>query len=109
MTSLGRLKPADFAPALGGAGHGEAYLEISESTALRLEDSRIEDIAVSTEQGVGLRYLKRGGRNIETVFGSPNRLDAEEARTLSRALLPSRPAWGPLPPQTLSRHRHSFR
>ncbi len=109
MTSLGRLKPADFAPALGGAGHGEAYLEISESTALRLEDSRIEDIAVSTEQGVGLRYLKRGGRNIETVFGSANRLDAEEARSLSRALLPSRPEGGPILPETLSLYRHSFR
>jgi TldD protein len=77
----------DFAPLLSGAEYGEAFLEESDAFAIRFEDSKVEDIAASTEKGMGMRWLRRGeGGAIETLHGSVNSLDAAEGRRLREGL-----------------------
>lgn len=81
------MRTEAFAPLLGGADYGEAYLEEAESFSIRFEDSKVEDLAASAEQGVGLRWLRRGqGGAIETLQGSTNSLHAGDARRVRDGL-----------------------
>ena len=84
-------KGESLAPILQGADYGEACLEESESTLVRFEDSRVEEAATSSERGMGLRFLRQKGRDLETLQGSANSLDAGQALRLRESLL------GPLP------------
>ncbi|MBI4375494.1 MAG: TldD/PmbA family protein [Elusimicrobia bacterium] len=98
-----------LSPILSGADYGEIYLEASIGTSIRLEDSKIEDIATGSEQGMGLRYLRRRGRAIETLQGSSQALGAVAAADLRRGLLGSKEPSGGVAPQPLSLYRHPAR
>ncbi len=97
----------EFVPALGGSDYGEVYLEESSSLAIRLEESKIDDIACSAERGMSLRHLRRRGPGVETLFGSLHSLEPAEALRLSRELLAGARD-GPVPAAELS-HRHLAR
>ena len=82
----------NFAPFLSGADYGEAFLESARGLSLRLEDSKIRDIGAISQQGMGLRFLRRSPeKNIETLQGSSQSLEPEGAAALYRKL------WGKLP------------
>ncbi len=76
-----------LASAVFGADYGEAFLEESSSSGLRFEDSRVDEAATSSERGMGLRFLRRGAKGLETLQGSANTLDAQEALRLRGSLL----------------------
>ncbi|OGR86709.1 MAG: hypothetical protein A3J74_06655 [Elusimicrobia bacterium RIFCSPHIGHO2_02_FULL_57_9] len=82
MSLMPAASAKDFSSILGGADYGEAYLEQSSSDSIQLEDSRIEDIASSSERGMGLRYLRHRGPAVETLQGSAQALDADTAAKL---------------------------
>ena len=84
MSLLPPVRAEAFAPLLGGADYGEAYLEASEGLSIRLEDSRIEDIGAVSDRGLALRFLKRDGRSVETLHGSSPVLGPESAAALRR-------------------------
>ena len=87
MSLLPAIRAEDFAPILGGAGYGEAFLEASEGTSIRFEDSRVEDVGAAAERGLGLRFLRREGGAVETYLGSAQSLEAGDAARLRRGLL----------------------
>lgn len=98
-----------FAALLGGADYGEAYLEDGEAFSLRFEDSKIEDVASSTERGVGLRWLRRNGGAVETLQGSANNLDVSEARRIRDGLFGGAPLKMGASPGALTRVKHPVR
>ncbi|HAH05155.1 MAG TPA: peptidase C69 [Elusimicrobia bacterium] len=104
------LRFDDWAPALCGGEHAEAFLEDGSGTSLHFEDSRLQEVLSGTDRGVGLRFLRKNGeRTFETVLGSLNSLDPAEARALSGRLLngsarPRPPKGGPI-----EYHRHFVR
>jgi len=106
MSLLPPVRGEDFAPLLGGADYGEVFLEQSEGSSIRFEDSRVEDIATSAEKGLGLRYLRKDGDAIETLQGSAQALDGASAAALSKGLLGPKAKFSPvtLGPQTFYRH-----
>jgi len=105
VSLLDSLPRRDFARAVQGADYGEAFLEESESSSIRIEDSRVEDVAAGTERGMGLRFLRRRGPAVETLQGSANRLCGPEALRLRESLLGAGPApeAAPLPAPRLWR------
>ncbi|MBI3552002.1 MAG: TldD/PmbA family protein [Elusimicrobia bacterium] len=111
MSLLPAVKGEDFAGLLGGAQYGEAFLEQSEATSIRFEDSRVEDIASSAEKGLSLRYLRRIGASseVETLQGSAQGLDAEAASLLRRGLLGSKAKAAGVALAPLNFWRHSVR
>ena len=76
-----------LAGAVLGADYGEAFLEESEATSVRFEDSRVEESATSCERGMGLRFLRRREKTVETLQASANKLDAPQALRLRESLL----------------------
>jgi TldD protein len=76
----------DWAPALAAGDHAEVYLEESFATTLCLEDSRITEASSGTDGGVGLRYLRERGGEVETLLGALNSLDPARAMPLARRL-----------------------
>jgi TldD protein len=109
MTLLSGLKPADFAPFLGGADYGEIFLEASEGLSIRFEDSRVENIGVVSERGMGLRYLRCREGSIETLQGSAQTLEASEAKRLREGLFDIEPHSDPVQPSALTAYRHPVR
>ncbi len=87
MSLLPSVKADEFAPYLGGADYGEAFFESSESASIRFEDSRVEDIAASSDHGLGLRFLRKNGDAIETLQGSAQDLTPAGAAHLRKGLL----------------------
>ncbi len=102
MSLLPEIKADDFAPLLAGADYGEAFLERSEGLSLRFEEGRVEDIGVSSDRGLGLRFLRREGEAIVTVQGSG--LEAEDAPRLRQELLGAPKGRVSLQPLALRRH-----
>jgi TldD protein len=106
MSLLPEPDSAAFGALLGGADYGEAFLEASEGLSLRFEEGKVEDIGVSSERGLGLRYLRRQGEEIVTYQGSAQELDA--AARLREQLLGK--AKGPaLTLSAVKRHTHIVR
>ena len=97
MTGLDAVPLDGLARAVGGADYGEAFLEQSETTSVRFEDSRVQDASTGAERGTGLRYLRRREGRVETLQGSANALCAEQTLRLREALLGSGPAPEPAP------------
>lgn len=86
-----QLKPEELAPALQGADYSELCAEESSGTSIHYEDSRVEEIATTSDYGAGLRHLLRrtGTPTFETIHGSVIDLEPKAIRDLSRRLLNS--------------------
>ena len=97
MSGLSAVKPEDFLPLLRGADYCEAFLEDSQGSSIRFEDSRVEDLTAGAERGIGLRFLRRNGEAVETLQGSSNSLEPATARRLRDGLFDGRPPAGPGP------------
>jgi TldD protein len=106
VSLLPELRADAFSEALGGADYGEAFVEASEGLSLRFEEGRVEDIGVSSERGLGLRYLRREGGEIVTYQGSSQ--DVGGVAGLRRQLLGAQ-ASAPVALRALKRHRHIVR
>jgi TldD protein len=87
--SLEQAPAIAYAPALGGADYGEAYLEETSWTSARLEDGRVQDVSTGSDRGLGLRLLRRHGAAIETFFGSGPDVGPAAAAKLRADLLPA--------------------
>ncbi|MBI5209263.1 MAG: TldD/PmbA family protein [Elusimicrobia bacterium] len=106
------IRPADYPCVSRAADYGEIYLEESQSLAIRLEDSRIDDVAVVSERGMAMRFLRRRPASVETLHGSANAVDPATAVRLGRELMGAKAFSGrPAPPPDLcsSVHRHPMR
>ncbi|MGH2730712.1 MAG: PmbA/TldA family metallopeptidase, partial [Actinomycetota bacterium] len=64
-----------------GGDLAELFIEDRSSTALRLEDSRVEDVSSGRDVGAGIRILagERASYAYTNVVGEPALLDAAEA------------------------------
>jgi TldD protein len=101
---------SDWAPALCGGEHAEAFLEDSSGTSLHYEESKLLEAVSGTDRGVGLRYLRKNGeKTFETIHGSLNSLDPAEARALSARLLNGLPRHDPPTGRKVEYHRHFVR
>ena len=109
MSLLPSVEPAGFSPLLGAADYGEVFLESSEASSIRFEDSRVEDIAASAEQGLGLRFLRKEGDAVETLQGSSQQLDAKAAAELRRGLLGAKAPLSPVELKAPTIWRHPVR
>ena len=109
MSLLPEIDGAAFAPLLSGADYSEAFLEQSEGLSLRFEEGRVEDIGVSAERGLGLRYLKRQGGDIVTIQGSEQDVTAEAAARLRKQLLNSAPSGSSITLNPLQTYKHIVR
>ncbi len=87
MSLWGKASAEDLARLLSGADYGEAFLEISSSTGLRFEDSRLQDLQTNSGAGMSLRFLRRRGEGWETLFGSSPEISPSEAATIREQLL----------------------
>ena len=81
-----------FAPSLSGADYGEVFLEKARGLSLRFEDSKIQETGALSQQGLGLRFLRRGKNEVETLQGSSQSLNPDDAAALYRRLWPKAPA-----------------
>jgi len=107
MIAPSTLRFDDWAPALAGGEHAEAFLEESQGTSLHFEESRLLEAATGTDRGVGLRFLRKNGeRSCETIHGSLNSLDPAEARALAGRLLDGLPRAQPAKGGPLEYRRH---
>ena len=86
MSLLPELDGAKYAPLLGGADYSEAFFEQSQGLSLRFEEGKIEDIGVSSEKGVGLRFLKRQDNEVVTYQGSSQDFSPEATSRLREGL-----------------------
>ena len=109
MSLLPEIDGKTFAPLLGGADYGEAFLEQSEGLSLRFEEGRVEDIGVSAERGLGLRYLKKEDGEVVTYQGSAQEVSAEAASRLRGELLGASKPGAPVDLKPLNRYRHVVR
>lgn len=92
MIDAATLKFSDWAPALTGGEHAEAFLEDSVGNSLHYEDGRLQEVASGSDRGVGLRYLRAlGDDRFETIHGSLNELEPGSARALADRLLEGMP------------------
>ncbi|MDD5655800.1 MAG: TldD/PmbA family protein [Elusimicrobia bacterium] len=97
MAAWSGIAVRELARAAAGADYGEVFLEQSESTSVRFEDSRVADAATGVEQGAGLRFLRRRAPGAQTLQGSANSLDEREILRLRGALLGPAPERAPEP------------
>jgi TldD protein len=87
VSLLGPVDAAGIAPLLGGLDYGEAFVEESQSSSIRYEDSRVEDIVSSAEKGLAMRFLRKNIQGVETLLGSAQSTDAAAAAALRRGLV----------------------
>jgi TldD protein len=105
--SLKDLKAAEFSELVSGADYGELLFEESSAASIQFEDSRVEDLAASSERGMGLRLLRQSGEAVETLYGSSNTWDPAAAARLRQSLLPGKAA--PVAFDAPSRYKHIVR
>ncbi len=65
-----------------GGDFAEIYIERTTSTTLRLDDNKIEEVVIGTDEGVGMRLVD-GER---TFFINGNRLETESLKEMAREL-----------------------
>jgi TldD protein len=109
MSALSGIEAAAVFGQLGGADYGEAFFESSEGLSLSVEDSRVEDIAETSDQGLGLRFLTRAGGGIVTDQGSSQSLSSEIVAQLKAGLfkgraLSQKKSGAALSPRSFGRH-----
>ncbi|MFH1726123.1 MAG: TldD/PmbA family protein [Elusimicrobiota bacterium] len=106
----GSLRFSDWAPALTGGDHAEAFLEESRGSSISFEDSRVTEMSSGADCGAGLRYLfkTKDPKAFETLHGSLTGLDPDGARALADRLLSGTPRTRPPQGGAPSVHRQSL-